>query len=204
MQEDRLRQIFVDLCNDPRANDLWADLAKAYSHRKRHYHSLVHLDNMLTQLEACRALIKDWECTLFALFYHDYVYKSTAKDNEEQSTEVAKARMTSLRLPDEKIDVVAGMILATKTHHVSQNPDVNYFTDADLSILGASRDEYEQYTKNVRKEYSIYPDILYKPGRKKVLSHFLTMASIFKTSFFRDRLEKSARENIKWELERLS
>jgi predicted metal-dependent HD superfamily phosphohydrolase len=39
--------------------------------------------------------------------------------------------------------------------------------DADLSILGKDLDTYLAYTKMIRKEYSIYPDFLYKPGRKK-------------------------------------
>jgi predicted metal-dependent HD superfamily phosphohydrolase len=96
------------------------------------------------------------------------------------------------------------MIIATNGHEVSQNVDVNYFTDADLSILGAPPAEYEQYTKDVRKEYSIYPDILYKPGRKKVLKHFMEMPTLFKTEFFRNRLESQARSNIAWEMEALS
>ncbi|HEX8061531.1 MAG TPA: hypothetical protein VF473_11380 [Cyclobacteriaceae bacterium] len=186
------------------ADHLWSDIAKEYSKRNRHYHNLDHLNNMLTQLESCRELITDWDCVLFALFYHDYIYKFTAKDNEEQSAEVAKTELTLLKTPKDKIDLVAEMILATKGHDVSSNTDVNYFTDADLSILGASHDEYDRYTANVRKEYSIYPDILYKPGRKKVLKHFLGIPSIFKTNFFRDRLEKKARENITRELESLS
>jgi predicted metal-dependent HD superfamily phosphohydrolase len=183
---------------------MWTDVVKEYGGRKRHYHNLDHLGNMLTHLESCRALINDWDCVLFALFYHDYVYQPTAKDNEEQSAEAAKTQLTSLKLSVEKIGIVAGMILATKSHNVSENSDVNYFTDADLSILGASRNEYDQYTKDVRNEYSIYPDILYKPGRKKVLKHFLDMPAIFKTTFFRDRLEKTARENIAAELRALS
>lgn len=196
-----MKEIFISLCNDPQ---LWDEVVKAYGDKKRYYHNLDHLNNMLAQLESCRQLIKDWDCVLYALFYHDYIYKSTAKDNEEQSAEVAKTKMKSLKLPNEKINIVVEMILATKIHNVSQNTDINYFTDADLSILGAPQDQYDRYTKDVRKEYSIYPDILYKPGRKKVLKHFLDMPAIFKTTFFKDRLETAARENIARELESLS
>jgi predicted metal-dependent HD superfamily phosphohydrolase len=90
-----------------------------------------------------------------------------------------------------------------KKHAISNNADTNLFTDADLSVLGESRDQYEKYCFQVRREYAIYPDIVYKPGRKKVISHFLQMERIFKTTAFSDRYEKQARENLHWEPRRL-
>lgn len=59
---------------------------------------------------------------------------------------------------------------------------------------------YLQYAENIRKEYSIYPDALYQPGRRQVLQHFLAQEHIFKTPVFRERYEKQARENISKEL----
>lgn len=55
----------------------------------------------------------------------------------------------------------------------------------------------------VRKEYSIYPDLLYKPGRKKVLQHFLQMERIFKTQVFYDKYETQSRRNLEKELNQL-
>lgn len=55
------------------------------------------------------------------------------------------------------------------------------------------------YTKQIRKEYSIYPDFLYKPGRKKVLEHFLQLENIFKTDYFKTKYEVQARKNIESE-----
>jgi predicted metal-dependent HD superfamily phosphohydrolase len=159
---------------------------------------------MLGQLQTCKHLIQDWNATLFALYYHDYIYKSTAKDNENLSADVAAEKLFLIGQSAEMISKVTEMILATKGHDVSNNGDTNYFTDSDLSILGSSRDHYVTYANQVRKEYKIYPDILYKPGRKKILNYFQEMVDIFKTDFFQVRFEKSARENIAWELESLS
>ncbi len=78
--------------------------------------------------------------------------------------------------------------------------DINYLLDADLSVLGKDRETYLVYTQMIRKEYSIYPDFLYKPGRKKVLRHFLELENIFKTEYFRDQYETQAKENIETEL----
>jgi predicted metal-dependent HD superfamily phosphohydrolase len=92
------------------------------------------------------------------------------------------------------------IILATKTHVPNENPDVNFFTDADLSVLGQSFEVYIKYYENIRKEYAWYPNIIYNRGRKKVLEHFLAMERIYKTDYFFDKFEKQARSNMAEEL----
>ena len=95
------------------------------------------------------------------------------------------------------------MIMATKDHASSEDDDTNYFTDADVSIFGSNRTGYIEYCQNIRKEYSFLPDMIYDPGRKMVLLHFLKMPAIFKTQYFYDKYEKTARENIEYELNTL-
>ena len=90
--------------------------------------------------------------------------------------------------------------MATKKHAVSDNSDTNYFTDADLSVLGQPWEIYSTYYKQVRKEYSLFPELIYVPGRKKVLQQFLQMERIFKTDFFYTKFELQAKENLKKEL----
>jgi predicted metal-dependent HD superfamily phosphohydrolase len=201
----KLDDVFIRLCNRYSGDSngiesYWIEISEAYSHKKRFYHNLEHLQSMFTQLESCRDNISDWDAILFALFYHDLIYSATAKDNEEKSAVEAGKVLSKLNVPAEKIAFVKELILATRAHQQNEHNDINLFTDADLSILGSSSDEYEIYCANVRKEYSIYPDLLYKPGRRKVLAHFLNMPHIFKTSYFRERLESAARRNISQEL----
>lgn len=112
--------------------------------------------------------------------------------------------MRQLQVPAAMIIQCRAQVLATKKHETSTDNDTNYFTDADLSVLGQSWETYEAYYKNVRKEYSIYPDIIYKPGRKKVLQHFLSMERIFKTDHFFTAFETRAKENLQRELDILS
>lgn len=76
--------------------------------------------------------------------------------------------------------------------------------DLDLSILGKSKVEYENYYKNVRKEYKIYPDFMYNKGRIKALKSILESDKIFKTDFFIHKYEEKARENINLEIEILT
>src|SRR6266542_2634420 len=112
-------------------------------------------------------------------------------------------RLNSIGVSVDKINKCEEQILATKTHEDTNDYDTNLFTDADLSILGQTWNMYENYTHQLRKEYAVYPDLLYNERRKKVLMHFLEMNRIFKTDEFYNQFEKQARENLKRELKEL-
>ena len=183
--------------------EFWLELEKNYSNKKRHYHTLAHLDHLLSQLTYVKAEIQNWDVVLFTLYYHDIVYNSLKGNNEEKSAELAEKRLSRTSLQTEDIQLCKAQILATKSHQYAQDEDTNYFTDADLSILGQEWEAYSAYYKNVRKEYAIYPNFLYNKGRKKALIHFLQMDRLFKTDFFYEQYEKQARENLQREIELL-
>jgi predicted metal-dependent HD superfamily phosphohydrolase len=121
------------------------------------------------------------------------------QDNEQQSAELAARRLKDIGFPEQEIERCIQFILATQ-HHKPADAEINLFTDADLGILGAAPAAYAIYTQQIRQEYSIYPDAIYKPGRKKVLQHFLAMPQVYKTEAFSSRLEVQARANLTWEL----
>lgn len=203
-----LKETFIELLanyteDDSLSQKLWTEIEKSYSDKKRHYHTLAHLDNLLIQLTEVKSEIKNWNANLFTLYYHDIIYNSLKSDNEEKSAELAAKRMKQVSVPVSTIELCSNQILATKSHVKSADSDTNYFTDADLSVLGQRWDVYTQYYKNVRKEYSIYPDFVYNPGRKKVLNHFLSMDRIFKTEYFYNKFEVQAKLNLQMEIELL-
>ncbi len=78
--------------------------------------------------------------------------------------------------------------------------DINYLLDADLSVLGKDRETYLVYTQMIRKEYSIYPDFLYKPGRKKFLNIFWSLRTSLKLNIsdinMKLRQKKILRQNF--------
>ena len=200
-----LRQIFIQLVNTYTSDEsipisMWSELEKKYSSRKRYYHTLSHLEVLLDQLGGCKQFIADWDTLLFSVFYHDIVYNVLKSNNEERSADLAVKRLSATEFPGDRINICKEQILATKNHLFSNNEDTNLFTDADLSVLGQPPGAYEQYCGQIRKEYSIFPDLVYKPGRKKVLIHFLNMEKIFKTSIFYDKYELRARKNLESEL----
>ena len=182
---------------------LWQEIEKNYTSKGRYYHNLQHIDSIFKELKAVENVINDIEVLALSVFYHDVIYQSTAKDNEEKSAKLAIKRLTQIGYNSEKINKISEQIIATKSHKISVDLDTNFLLDADLSILGKDWDDYEIYIKQIRKEYSIYPDFFYKPGRKKVLEHFLKFPQIFKTEFFIEKYETQARHNLKREIELL-
>jgi predicted metal-dependent HD superfamily phosphohydrolase len=200
-----LKNQFEQLCSpftkdQQLMNDLWNEIETRYSEKGRHYHNLLHLENMFRELEEVKVKLSDFTVISFSVFYHDIIYDATSKSNEEKSAVTAEKRLAELHINKDKISIISEQILATKAHQRSDHEDTNYLLDADLSVLGKDFKTYLEYTQNIRKEYSIYPDFLYKPGRKKVLKHFLQLESIFKTDYFKDKYEAQAKENIAAEL----
>jgi predicted metal-dependent HD superfamily phosphohydrolase len=184
-------------------HELFQEIEKAYSGSKRYYHNKGHLESLLTELEPHHKLFDEWDIVIFAIVYHDIVYNVLKSNNEEKSGALAVKRLKAIGVSDHSTSKCEEFILATKSHQPGSH-EVNLFTDADLSILGAKPERYQQYCQQIRSEYSVYPDIMYKPGRKKVLAHFLQMPRIFKTEVFYKLYEETARENLKSELEMLS
>ncbi len=182
---------------------LWEEITVQYSGPKRHYHNLDHILYMANLARDCHALLTDPDTLLFSIFYHDVVYDAARKDNEAKSAETARVRLKRLGYPEARIQACTHQIMATKDHADAQDQDTCFLLDMDLAILGDSPEAYAAYTRKIRAEYSMFPDALYKPGRKNVLKHFLAMQHIFKTEHFRTAREPRARENLQAELDAL-
>lgn len=189
--------------NDMRlAENVWRELEEKYSEKTRHYHTLDHLDAVLTQLLPLRDRFKNWHVIVLAVAYHDAIYNPLKNNNEEKSARLAGERLKSIGVPEEDVSKCRQLILATKRHEPADY-ETNLFTDADLSILGSDSVTYSLYLNHIRKEYWIYPDVIYNGGRKNVVLGFLEMDAIYKTKEFFGRLEEQARKNLAAELRKL-
>ena len=178
---------------------LWNDIVNQYTEPSRHYHTLTHLDALANELTNVREAMIDWDLVVFAVAYHDIIYNPLKNDNEEKSADHAAKILYDL-LNAQSLEKCRHMIMATKNHALDNDADVNYFIDADLSILGTNSRDYEIYTEQIRKEYSIYPYFIYKQGRRKVVKHFIEMNQIYKTAYFFDKYEQQAKINLANEL----
>jgi predicted metal-dependent HD superfamily phosphohydrolase len=202
--QERFTQTCFQLTQDQNLIEIfWVEIKEKYSEKGRYYHNIQHLENMFSELDAVKDQIENFTNISFSVFYHDVIYEASSKNNEEKSAEFAKSRLEKLNCSSSDINSVFEQIIATKAHQKADDKDICYLLDADLSILGKNSETYIDYTKKIRKEYSIYPDLLYQPGRKKVLHHFLELENIFKTKDFKAKYENQARKNIEAEIQSL-
>lgn len=186
--------------NTSLVDELWEGIFLRYTARKRNYHNLNHLEYMAGKALEYQMMLSDLDTVLFSIFYHDYIYSVKSPDNEQKSAEVAQEMLTKLGVPAGKIARCQQQILATKAHGNNTDADTNFLVDFDLAILGETPEAYQQYANKIRAEYAIYPNFMYRNGRKKVLQHFLGMERIFKTDAFFKTFEQQARINLKTEL----
>ena len=179
------------------------ELVRAYSEPGRHYHNLDHIATLLELLDRHGEAVRTRDAVELAIFFHDAVYVPTRSDNEAASAALARARLTELGASDALVSEVGRLIHATR-HGASiadadGDPDLALLLDLDLSILGAERPAYAAYARAIRSEYAIVPDMLYRPGRRRVLAEFLARPRIYATPRLRDLWEAAARSNLEWE-----
>ena len=184
-------------------------LAAAYGDGARHYHNLGHVHALLALATQHRALLSDVGAVEAAIWFHDAVYDSRAKDNEARSAALAHACLAG-RADAARIERIAAMIEATATHQVppladaAALRDASLFLDMDLSILGAAPDAFDAYEQAVRREYGWVDEADWRTGRAAVLRHFLDQRHVFHTDEFRERYERQARQNMARSLEALT
>lgn len=184
-------------------------LKTRYREPWRRYHTLQHIGELLGLLKAHRTVLVDPAAVELAIWYHDAVYDPLgAKGSNERLSEVLFAADwgASGGAPDDPLRVlVSAMIIATIDHDpASQDaPDIAWFLDFDMSILGASEARYGEYAGQVRDEYAAVPDDRYREGRSAFLRGALDKAVLFYTPAFRDLCDAAARRNMRWELEQL-
>lgn len=208
---DYLETIWRELCapycsNRSVIQRCWRDIQNAYQGRRRYYHNLQHIRQLLDQAAQYRSGIQDYDALRFSIFYHDAIYSSLRKDNEIRSAEFARKKLDRLNFPTLRSNRVIRQIQATQQHLVpmaSNDPDLPYFLDFDLFVLAGEWEEYLLYTQKIRREYKIFPGWMYRNGRRKVLMHFLERRRLYFTPVYFERYELRARKNLKRELELL-
>ncbi|MEO5813801.1 MAG: metal-dependent phosphohydrolase [Gemmatimonadaceae bacterium] len=145
-----------------------------------------------------------------ALVFHDAIYVPGRSDNEQASAALARDTLSSMcRVGGAELEAIERMIVATTDHHAlagTLSAHEAVILDLDLSILGASRDEYARYARQIHNEYvpAATTDARFRIGRAEFLQRMLTLPHVFLTAEGRRRWDDAARANIAWELAELT
>src|SRR5436190_31877 len=116
-----------------------------------------------------------------AIWYHDAVYDPRAQDNEERSAALVKNVAARAGLSPNFSEKVEVMILATRHKTVPSDADAQLLTDIDLSILGYDKDRFEEYERQIRREYRWVPGPIFSSKRSAILRRFLIRPTIYST-----------------------
>ena len=174
----------------------WGDLSARYGEPHRAYHTLRHIDHCLEEFEPVRHEAHDKIAVELAIWYHDAVYDTHRRDNEERSAVLAEELAVAAGLgPD--LARQAGNLIRISTHRKpASDPDARLFADVDLAILGQAPDVFAEYELHVRREYAWVPEEQFRSLRAQILATFLDRFSIYMTDPFREKYEKQARANL--------
>jgi predicted metal-dependent HD superfamily phosphohydrolase len=180
-----------------------ADVIARYREPVRRYHTLDHVAAVLATIDELLSPGVDGSAVVLAGWLHDVVYDPTRHDNERRSAAFAEQQLDSLGVPGPTITTTARLILMTATHEVADGDlDAFVLADADLAILGAPPEVYDQYATNIRAEYAHVADELFNAGRLAVVQSFAERPRLFHTDLLHDRLDARARANLWGEIER--
>jgi predicted metal-dependent HD superfamily phosphohydrolase len=184
---------------------IFDSLTTEYLQAARCYHNLSHIHSLFELYDARAPQPKHDDAIRFAIWFHDAIYDTRRKDNEERSADWAAQTLQNIKAPDELIDDVRRLILATKRHEPgSVAVEEQVFLDLDLAILGSEPKIYERYAAAIRREYEWVPKFLYRRERRKILANFLNRQTIYVTTTMSRQYEQQARHNLQTEIEALS
>ena len=185
----------------PDGADVRDELAAAYADPSRGYHDTQHLTEVLDRLDelASNGAAYDVTPVLLAAWFHDSVYDGE-RDAEERSAAWAEDALATVA-PAPLVSEVARLVRLTETH-APDDGDANgcALSDADLGILAAPRNRYDDYVAAVRREYAHLEDDVFAAGRASVLQALADKPHLFHTPYARERWEAAARANLEREL----
>lgn len=175
---------------------LCTELQRRYAEPQRHYHTMQHLGECLAWFEREQALAEHPAEVALALWFHDAIYDVHAHDNEARSADWARQALLAGGVDAEAAERVHALVMATRHDAVPEGRDAELLIDIDLSILGAGRERFDEYERQVHAEYGFVPEEVRLPRRRAILQRFLDRKAIYATPRMHAQLEAQARINL--------
>ncbi|MFI7675693.1 hypothetical protein [Actinophytocola sp. NPDC049390] len=173
------------------------ELAARYAEPHRKYHNLTHVRQVVRDAVALTEG-RDRALVALAAWAHDVVYDGRQGEDERASAAWARANLTAVRLGEEDVARVEGLVLATAEHTAPPGDrTAQALLDADLAVLAAPPADYERYRRAVRAEYAHVTDEQWRVGRAAVLRSLLDKDPLYRLAH---HWETAARRNLAAEL----
>ncbi len=181
------------------------DLLARYDEPHRYYHDQRHLSEVVAAVALLAEHTRDLSAVMLAAWWHDAIYIVGADQNEEASARLATATLASWDADPERVLRVGDLVRLTATHDpAAHDADGQVLCDADLAILASPPNRYATYVADVRREYAIVPDDVFRAGRAQLLRGLLDRPQLYRTPSAHERWEAAARANVEAELRDLA
>lgn len=191
---------------DDGAIEVLDNLMQRYSEPWRYYHNQDHLFDMTNFLIDNKDHITNMRTVLWSAIGHDAVYIAQEPNgvNEDLSAQLTELMLQPYLAPAD-IKTIVRYIRSTADHECDgSDTDQALFLDSDMKILGASKEEFDEYERNIAREYQKrYTKLEYRTGRLAVLKYFQLQDSLFISDIARDQFEEKARQNISRSIDKL-
>ena len=157
-------------------------------------HTLYVLDQVLEIGEHENCTADEMKLLSAAALWHDSGYIKTYVGHEEEGCVLAKQYLPGHGFPDEDIDKVCGMIMATKIPQSPKNKLEEIIADADLEYLGTDRAAV--LANNLFKELNTLNPLITKEAWNKTEIDFLTAHHYF-TGYCKENKEHIKQSYLK-------
>lgn len=133
----------------------------------RFYHNTKHLTQIIKDIESnawfSELSVFEKHCLLVAAFFHDVIYDTKIKDNEDKSIEFFKKCYKGNDI--EFISTVTRLIEATKYRKRPSNKLERIFWDADNSVFKKGYTQLLKNEKLIQQEWKWMPKDKFKEGK---------------------------------------
>ncbi len=163
-----------------------------------YYHGLHHTMDVLRSAEQIgkhEKLTEDEMLLLkVAVLYHDAGFTKVYRNHEEIGCDMAKADLPGFGFTTAEIEVICGMIRATKIPQNPKNKMEYIIADADLEYLGT--DDFERIGRTLFEEIKIYLGVESERQWNIIQVGFLKGHS-YHTNFCKKHREAEKQKNLK-------
>ncbi len=178
----------------PGRPDLGAELLARWSEPHRRYHDTSHL---VAALDALSELGGAARTERLAIWFHDAVHAGRPGEDERDSAQLARMRLSGAGLHPDDTAEVARLVLVTVHHSPSpDDPAGARVSDADLAVLGSDPIAYAASVAALRAEAAGTPQDAWREMRLARLAELLTTEPLFHTAAGRHRWLVRARANL--------
>jgi putative nucleotidyltransferase with HDIG domain len=162
------------------------------------FHNYQHTLNVVENAEiiAVKSQLseKDLEMVLISAYFHDVGNMETNKQHEMLSCSIARKFLEKNNYPEDKIQIIENIILATEINREPTNLLEEIICDADLSHLG--KKSFQDQNRKLREEWEIFLGLIFTDEEWFNLNLKFLNEHHFYTEVARNLFSKQKSENI--------